>query len=566
MRYLVLACDYDGTLAADGVVDDTTVAALDRVKESGRRLVLVTGRELDDLKRVFARTDLFDRIVAENGALVHNPATGETRLLGEPPPEAFVAALRERGVSPMSVGRVITATWKPNETVVLEVIRDLGLELQVIFNKGAVMVLPSGLNKATGLLEALHELSVSRHNTVGVGDAENDHAFLNCCECAVAVANALPSLKERVDYVTAAPRSAGVVELIDLLLAADLVELEPSLARHWVPVGVDVGGEALKLRPHGDVVLVAGPSGSGKSTFVTAFLERLAERAYQFCLIDPEGDYSNFEGAIVLGDAKSVPSIEEVATVFDQHNDSVIVVLLGLAMNERPAFFEQLLTRLLALRGTTARPHWILLDEAHHLMPARRSTPAAGYHPLGTALLITVHPDHVARSVLDDVDVVVALGRSPGDTLREFAEAAGIGIAADRAAAEGEALVWVRQGDPEVRKMRPDSPRMERLRHKRKYAEGSLGPDKSFYFRGPDNRLQLRAQNLAMFVQIAEGLDEETWRHHLERGDYSRWAREAIKDVDLADEIASVERARLAPAASRRAVADAINRRYTHPA
>jgi hypothetical protein len=107
---------------------------------------------------------------------------------------------------------------------------------------------------------------------------------------------------------------------------------------------------------------------------------------------------------------------------------------------------------------------------------------------------------------------------------------------------------------------------MERLRHKRKYAEGSLGPDKSFYFRGPDNRLQLRAQNLAMFVQIAEGLDEETWRHHLERGDYSRWAREAIKDVDLADEIASVERARLAPAASRRAVADAINRRYTHPA
>jgi hypothetical protein len=177
-----------------------------------------------------------------------------------------------------------------------------------------------------------------------------------------------------------------------------------------------------------------------------------------------------------------------------------------------------------------------------------------------------VHPGHVARSVLDDVDVVVAVGRSPGDTLREFAGAAGIGVSADRAAAEGEALVWVRQGDPEVRKMRPDSPRTERLRHKRKYAEGSLGPDKSFYFRGPGNRLQLRAQNLAMFVQIAEGVDEETWRHHLERGDYSRWAREAIKDVDLADEIASVERARLAPAASRRAVADAINRRYTHPA
>ena len=100
----------------------------------------------------------------------------------------------------------------------LETIRDLGLELQVIFNKGAVMVLPAGVNKASGLVAALDELGLSPHNVVGVGDAENDHAFLAACECAVAVANALPTIKERADHVTAGEDGDGVRELIDALI------------------------------------------------------------------------------------------------------------------------------------------------------------------------------------------------------------------------------------------------------------------------------------------------------------------------------------------------------------
>ena len=155
MRYHALACDYDGTIAHHGRVDDETIAALGRLRETGRRLILVTGRELQDLLAVCPHIELFDRVVAENGAVVYRPATREEKLLGEPPPEPFVRALRERGVSPISVGRVIVATWKPHETTVLEVIRDLGLELQVTFNKDAVMVLPAGLSKSTGLAEAL---------------------------------------------------------------------------------------------------------------------------------------------------------------------------------------------------------------------------------------------------------------------------------------------------------------------------------------------------------------------------------------------------------------------------
>ena len=218
MRYLALATDYDGTLAHDGRVDEPTLAALERLRESGRKLILVTGRELDELLGIFPQIDLFDRVVAENGALLYRPETREEKVLGERPPDAFVEALRERGVEPISVGRVIVATWEPHETAVLEAIRDLGLELQVIFNKGAVMVLPSGVNKATGLAAALDELGLSPHNVVGVGDAENDHAFLTLCEFAAAVANALPMLKERADLVTRGDHGAGVVELIDQLI------------------------------------------------------------------------------------------------------------------------------------------------------------------------------------------------------------------------------------------------------------------------------------------------------------------------------------------------------------
>src|SRR5262245_47057115 len=231
VRYHALACDYDGTLATEGMLADSTAETLERTRASGRKLVLVTGRELDDLERACPRLDLFDRVVAENGALLHRPESGEERTLAPPPPGEFVDALRRAGVSPLSVGRVIVATWHPNETTVLETIAELGLELQVIFNKGAVMVLPSGVNKATGLAAALHELDLSPHNVVGVGDAENDHAFLSLCECSVAVANALPALKERCDLVTPAERGAGVEELAAKLLEDDLASLAPRLDR-----------------------------------------------------------------------------------------------------------------------------------------------------------------------------------------------------------------------------------------------------------------------------------------------------------------------------------------------
>ena len=229
MRFSALATDYDGTIATHGLVDDDTLQALRRFKAAGRTLILVTGRELPDLQRVFPHLDLFERIVAENGALLVRPAANEQFPLAEAPPEKFADLLRQRGVSPLSVGRVIVATTEPSESIVLQTIRQLGLELQVIFNKGSVMVLPSGVNKATGLAAALRELGISKESVVAVGDAENDHTFLEFCGCAAAVDNALPALKERADVVTRGRHGAGVAELINRILENDLASLTPRL-------------------------------------------------------------------------------------------------------------------------------------------------------------------------------------------------------------------------------------------------------------------------------------------------------------------------------------------------
>lgn len=226
MRYRALACDYDGTLAHDGLVSPEVIPALQRCRESGRDLLIVTGRELRELQTIFDRLDLFAWVVAENGGTLYQPATGAEVPLAAPPPEPFVQALLARGVAPLSVGRVIVATWSPFETVIVETIRDLGLEMQVIFNKGAVMVLPSGINKASGLAAALEKLQIPLKSAVAIGDAENDHAFLEAAGLGVAVANAVPMLLERADLVTRGDHGRGVIELIDRLIEDDLAGIE----------------------------------------------------------------------------------------------------------------------------------------------------------------------------------------------------------------------------------------------------------------------------------------------------------------------------------------------------
>lgn len=217
--FRALCCDYDETIARDGIVPDVVLAALRRAAAAGVRLILATGREIEELEALFPRYRLFERIVAENGALLVTPATRNYRALAPPPAAAFIDLLVRRGVSPLSVGHVIVATRRAHEATVRASIDQLGLKSQVITNKGAVMVLPNGVNKASGLIAALNEMDLRFDEVIGVGDAENDYVFLELCGLSVAVANAVPQLKQLAHIVTTSDHGGGVIEIIDDLLA-----------------------------------------------------------------------------------------------------------------------------------------------------------------------------------------------------------------------------------------------------------------------------------------------------------------------------------------------------------
>ncbi|MFG1945993.1 HAD-IIB family hydrolase [Nonomuraea sp. NPDC048826] len=560
MRYHVLACDYDDTLARHGEVAEHTIKMLERVSRSGRKLLLVTGRELDDLLSVFPHADLFDLVVAENGALLYDPGQRTRDPLAQAPPAGFAERLRAQGVTPLGAGAVIVATREPYDVQVQDAIRELGLELQIIRNKGAVMVLPPGVNKASGLAAALDRLCLSRHNVVAVGDAENDHAFLTAAECGSAVANAVPSLLSECDLPLGRENGDGVVELAHLLLSGELDEVE--IPRHHVLLGEGSGGE-VRLRPYGTGVVVAGPSGSGKSTVTTALLERLVEADYQCVIIDPEGDYAEFPGVAVLGEPDRPPGAEEVLRLLESPDQSAVVNMIGMPLRDRPAFFAELMPRLVALRARLGHPHCVVVDEAHHLMPAELlEVPVKDVRDLGSMIMITVHPEALSPAALNLVDGVIAVGPEPEETLGAFAGALGRDTPELTGEAEGVAL-W-RTSAETAERVHATPARADRTRHRRKYAAGTMSKDKSFYFTGPENRLKLRARNLHVFVELAEGVDDDTWAFHLDRGDYSAWIGEKLGDGELAGEVERVEREK--PGDSLRQVVELIERRYTLPA
>ena len=219
--YRVLFTDGDGTLVRGKHLAAATREALRRLRASGRKAVLTTGESCEQLAE-FPDLDLFDLIVAENGAVLCRPNRGEARVLAAPPPADFVRQLRRRGVEPLTVGQVIVSTRRSWEAVLKAVITELGMDGRLIANRKDVMALPAGVDKATGVAAALRELGLRPAEAVGVGDAENDVALLGACGFGVAVADSVPELCEAADLVTEGGPGRGVVELIERLLAGEL--------------------------------------------------------------------------------------------------------------------------------------------------------------------------------------------------------------------------------------------------------------------------------------------------------------------------------------------------------
>ena len=563
MRYHVLATDYDGTIALHGKVDDGTIEALQQCKASSRKLILVTGRELDDLLAIFPQYKLFDLIVAENGALVFDPAGKQEILLGEKPPENFISELKQKKVTPLSVGRVIVATREPYEATVLQTIHNAGIEYQVIFNKGAVMVLPPGVNKAAGLQAAIDHLKISMHNVVAIGDAENDQAMFRVAECSAAVANALDSIKKEATIVMQKDHGAGVAELIDSLIENDLASADEHLTQSRLVIGKR-DGHNFSLSAYRNGILLAGSSGGGKSTLTTAFMEALVETKHQFCIIDPEGDYTDFPNAVVIGDGDHEPIIDEVVGLLESVAPNVIVCLLGIPLERRPFFFNEFIAKLSALKNKTGHPHWIIIDESNHLLPTEiENTFFSIPDNLNNTLLISTTAKNINRSILKYIDTIIAIGDEPAEILSAFAQIKGVDnkFGEVQVLPKGDAWVWeVTQAKAFVIETR--NPQHLSKRHIRKYATGDMIYN-SFIFKGPQNKLNLKATNALMFVRMADGVDDKTWNFHLKRHDYSTWFANSLHDEELAQWTKEIESTESDTTISKDKILSHVKARYT---
>jgi hypothetical protein len=145
---------------------------------------------------------------------------------------------------------------------------------------------------------------------------------------------------------------------------------------------------------------VAGSSGGGKSTLATAIVERVLERGYQRCVVDPEGDYEDFPDLLHLGGVEHALTMDEVAAILAAPDRSVAVNLLAVEIDERPRYTQSLLRMVFELRARFGRPHWLVFDEAHHLFPHDWDAGASLPSELFNAMLVTVDPRSVAPALL----------------------------------------------------------------------------------------------------------------------------------------------------------------------
>jgi len=243
-----------------------------------------------------------------------------------------------------------------------------------------------------------------------------------------------------------------------------------------------------------------------------------------------------------------------------------------LEYEHRPAMFQTLFSHLQDLRNKTGRPHCLILDEAHHFMqagPASSESDLEAYSgdPASGLALITVNPERLPAGTLARTHLLVIAGEEPLQTLQVFCSHAGVSCpdGVPIQLRQKELLGWS-PGDTQPFAFSSLSTEALQIRHRRKYAEGELAPDRSFYFRGPNGKLNLRAYNLITFLNMMNGVDDETWLFHLRNGDYSAWFRKEIKDEELAQLTSTFENTRTLTAAESRAkLHRLITERYTLP-
>jgi HAD superfamily hydrolase (TIGR01484 family) len=420
MRYVVLAAGFDGTLARDGRCDERCIDVLRELSATGRKLILVTGRELRRLLEIFPEARLFDYIVAENGAVLHRTATRQSEILGQAPPEILLQELRRRQVTPLAVGSSIISTAAKYFESARDALRKLKLHLdyELVRNDDTLLILPPGIDKASGMNEALRELGVSRHNLVAIGNAENDLPLLASAEHAVVVNNAAESIKQAADRVTEGEYCDGFLELARDLIATDLASAVP---RRRVVLGKGEDEREIMLSPCRDSVLVSGSDEVARTVICNRLLDQLMQQDYQCCVIgaDRNVPVASARGSFVhmssWGDAHEAPRLTDVLTALEPPTHSIEINLAALPPETRPVFVDALLLQLQALHDRAGRPHCILIHHAHHFLTGSQAANAIRRLSEVTMIYSTAEASQLPAGVLNDVKLTIATGQPVSD-------------------------------------------------------------------------------------------------------------------------------------------------------
>jgi hydroxymethylpyrimidine pyrophosphatase-like HAD family hydrolase len=514
-RYRGFAIDYDGTLTDSGVPAEDVLASIAEAREAGRHVVLVTGRIIEELLAVFpdARSH-FDAIVAENGCVLLG-AEGAGRPLA-PAVEAQLGRRLETRRVPFRAGQVLLATQMEHATTILEEVEALGLELQLIRNRSELMVLPSGFNKGTGVIEALAALGVDRHNVVAIGDAENDHSLFGACEIGVAVGNAIDSLKAHAEVVLSQPDGHGVASFLRQVLRGDLSLVQP--ARWQVDLGTYEDGESVRIPAAAVGIGIYGESGAGKSYLAGLLAERLIRLGYRVCVIDPEGDHSgllDLPGVVGVGGANPVPATHDVISILVRTGASVVVDMARHDERSRTAYARQLVAACHAARERTGLPHCLIVDEAHAVFD-----PAGTLSPLAVSAaglcLVTYRPDLLAHLAHERLDYRITAHSTA------------------HAVIEGPGA-----GGP--RSFRPAERLCPHGRHSRKYGTGLLPVHRRFQFRSDGAPTGRSAGSLREFRDEVAYAAEPVLIHHATQRDFSRWLGDLCLNAGLATQVEQIE-------------------------
>lgn len=579
----VLACDLDGTLAEDGQVATETWEMLRQAKIAGLAIIVVTGRAVDSFAAEGPYAELCEAIVAENGAVVYFPRRD---IVASPFGRLTPAVLRRlEGLGvPLEVGMAMVATRVPYDQAILRALQEMGGGAALEYNRGAVMVLPPGATKGTGLHYALQELGHSPRNVVACGDAENDRSLFEMVELAVAVSNALPDIKALADVVLPQADGTGVQTLITDLLAGRVpaYRLRPN---RRLSLGHRMGGTPVHLDPFALVnsnLGIFGASGSGKSWLAGLLAEELLKQGYQVCVIDPEGDYRALGAGphtlLIGGTEAQLPSVVDVVNFFES---SCVSLVLDLSIGdglERAAYILELLRALRGLRARRGRPHWFLVDEVQSFCPPEggqltdlllEAMPGGGFS------LVSYRPSQVAPALLEALDywLVAHLRlREEIEALRPFLIRHAGGSAALSqlpALPVGQAYLCLSDSEQPALstkgfiKFRVESRAVPHIRHLHKYLRAPLPEPKRFYFHGESGRyLGRAAASLWEFREALSELPVGSLQYHLRRGDFERWLQGVLRDGELARRVCKVGNRDLQGEELRQALLEVVIDRY----